>query len=46
MPTQSKTPVKKEARPVQAPRSSGAEVDAFLARVNHSLQLAPMAADG
>ena len=33
MPTQSNTPVKKEGGAVEAPRSSGAEVDAFLARV-------------
>ena len=32
MPTQSNTPVKKEGGAVEAPRSSGAEVDAFLAR--------------
>jgi hypothetical protein len=33
MATQSKTPVKTEAGAVEAPRSSGAEVDAFVARV-------------
>jgi len=33
VPTQSNTPVKKEGGAVEAPRSSGAEVDAFLARV-------------
>jgi hypothetical protein len=43
MPTQSKTPAKSEARPVQAPRSSDAEVDAFLAHLN---RLAPVSADG
>ena len=43
MPTQPKTPAKSEARPVQAPRSSDAEVDAFLAHVN---TLAPVTADG
>ena len=43
MPTQPKTPVKSEARSVQAPRSSDAEVDAFLTRVN---TLAPVSADG
>ena len=43
MPTQPKTPMKSEARPVQAPRSSDAEVDAFLAHVN---TLAPLSADG
>ena len=43
MPTQPKTPAKSEARPVQAPRSSDAEVDAFLAHLN---TLAPVTADG
>ena len=33
MAAQSKTPVKKESGAVEAPRSSGAEVDAFLARL-------------
>ena len=41
MPTQPKTPVKSEARSVQAPRSSDAEVDAFLARES----CAPVSAD-
>jgi len=43
MPAQSKTPVKKEACPVEAPRSSGAEVDAFLAHVN---TIAPVSSGG
>jgi hypothetical protein len=34
MPAQSKAPVVKETDPVEAPRSSGAEVDAFLAHVS------------
>ena len=43
MSTQPKTPVKSQAGPVHAPRSSNAEVDAFLAHVN---TLAPVGADG
>ena len=43
MPAQSKTPVKKEACAVEAPRSSGAEVDAFLAHVN---TIAPVSSGG
>ena len=43
MSTQPKTPVKSEARPVQAPHSSDADVDAFLAHLN---TLAPLSADG
>ncbi len=43
MPAQSKTPVKKEACPVEAPRSSGAKVDAFLAHVN---TIAPVSSGG
>jgi len=34
MPVQSKTPVKAESRPVEPTRSSDADVDAFLTRVN------------
>ena len=42
MPAQSKTPVKQQSGSVET-RSSGAEVDAFLARVN---TLAPISSDG
>lgn len=43
MPTEAKTPAKKEERSVEAPRSSGAELDAFLARVQ---TIAPVTAPG
>jgi hypothetical protein len=43
MPAQSKAPVVKETDPVEAPRSSGAEVDAFLAHVS---TIAPVSSAG
>jgi hypothetical protein len=43
MPAQSKTPVKKEEGPIEAPRSSGVEVDAFLAHVQ---TIAPASSGG
>lgn len=43
MPAQSKTPAKTEGRPMEPARSSGAEVDAFLARVN---TIAPVSSEG
>ena len=43
MPAQSKTPVQTDSRPVESARSSGAEVDAFLARLN---AVAPATSEG
>jgi hypothetical protein len=43
MPAQPKTPVRKEEGFVDAPRSSGAEVDAFLARLQ---TIAPVSSGG
>lgn len=43
MPAQSKTPAKKEAGPAGAPRSSGSEIDAFLAHLN---TIAPVSSGG
>jgi len=42
MPAQSKTPVKTDSRPVEPARSSDAEVDTFLARLN---AVAPVSSD-
>lgn len=43
MPAQSKTPVKMESRPVEPARSSDADVDAFLTRLN---AVAPVSSEG
>ena len=43
MPAQSKTPVKTESRPLEPARSSDADVDAFLTRLN---AVAPVSAEG
>jgi hypothetical protein len=43
MPAQSKTPVKTDSRPVERVRSSDAEVDAFLTRLN---AVAPVTVEG
>ena len=43
MPAQSKTPVKTESRPAEPARSSDADVDAFLTRVN---AVAPVSSEG
>jgi len=42
MTTQPNAPVKKKDHPVEAPRSSGAEVDSFLTRVK---AIAPVSSD-